>query len=60
MKKFAPYAKAIVGAVVAGLNSLYAALDNDILNKQEVVAIAIAVLTVGGGVYAVTNKPEAE
>lgn len=56
--------KAIVGAVLAaltaGLSTLYTALDDGIVTTQEGVGIAGAVvaalIAVGGGVYAVSNK----
>ena len=61
MTKLAPYGKAIIGAVVAGLNVLYQALDTGGVSGQEWVAVAIAFLTTGGVVFSIPNKdPEAE
>lgn len=50
------YAKAIVGALVAGLSSLQAALD-DGLTAQESIGAAIAALLALGVVWAVPNSP---
>lgn len=56
------YVGAGIAAVVAGLATLYTALDDNIVTGQEAVAIASAVLislgTVFGGVYATTNVPK--
>lgn len=49
------YTKAIVGALIAGLGSLYQALDNDSVTQQEWVAVAIATLTALGLVFVVPN-----
>lgn len=51
------YAKAIVGAVVAGLTSLQAALDDGGITAQEGVAAAIATLGALGLVWAIPNGP---
>lgn len=59
MSKVSPYAKALIGAVVAGLNVLYQALDADGISGQEWVAVAIAVLTTGGVVFGVPNADPA-
>lgn len=50
------YAKAIVGAAVAGLSSLQAAM-NDGLTAQEGIGAAIATLLALGVVWAVPNTP---
>lgn len=50
------YLKAIVAALVAGLGSLYQALDNDSVTSQEWVAVALATLAALGTVYGVPNK----
>ena len=61
MEKIAPYAKAIIGALVAALASLQQALDDNGVSAQEWTAIAIAFLTAAVLVFAVPNKdPEAE
>jgi hypothetical protein len=52
-----PYLKAILGALVAGLGSLYQALDNGQVSAQEWVAVAIATLAAAGAVYAAPWKP---
>lgn len=52
---------ALIGAAVAGLGTLYTALDDNLVTAQEGVGIAVTTLTalgaVFGGVYATTNKP---
>ena len=62
MTKIAPYAKSIVGALVAGLGSLYQALDGDqAVTAQEWIAVAMTTLTALGVIFAVPNKdPRAE
>jgi hypothetical protein len=61
MSKLAPYMKAVIGALVAGLASLQQALDDGSVSAQEWTAVAIAFLTAGAVVFAVPNKdPEAE
>lgn len=54
---FSSYAKATVGAVLAGLTAAATALGDNSISGQEGVTIAIAVVTVFGGVFATTNKP---
>lgn len=51
------YLKAIVGAVVAGLTALQAALDDDGITAQEGIGAAIAALVALGVVWAVPNRP---
>ncbi len=52
------YAKAIVGAVLAGLTALATALtQNGDVSAAEWVAIAIAIVATFGGVYAKRNAP---
>jgi hypothetical protein len=53
------YAKAIAGAVVAGLGSLYLALDNDVVTTQEWVGIASLTLATFIGVWGVPNAAPA-
>ena len=55
MDKFAPYAKALVGAAAAGLAVLAGALDGGV-TPAEWIEVALAILGVGGGVYAVPNR----
>lgn len=55
------YAKAIVGALIAGLSALGIALDDGAVTYQECVTIAIAALTALATVWAVPNaQPEPE
>ena len=66
MNKIAPYAKAITGAVIAGLGSLGTALTPDLDNVVSVtpgewVAVTTATLTASLLVWAIPNKdPEGE
>lgn len=62
MDKIAPYAKSIVAAVVAGLGSLYQALDGDnFVSSQEWIAVVMTTLTALGVVFAIPNKdPQAQ
>lgn len=66
MSKIAPYAKAIIGALVAALGALGAALTPDAsglvsVNPGEWVAVVSALLVGLLAVFAVPNKdPEAE
>ncbi|MGW9196043.1 hypothetical protein [Micromonospora chersina] len=55
--KLKPYAKAIVGAAVAGLTALGAALTDDQVTTVEWVGVAVATLAALGVVWAVPNKP---
>ena len=55
--KLKPYAKAIVGAAVAGLTALGAALADDQVTTVEWVGVAVATLAALGVVWAVPNKP---
>lgn len=50
------YLKAIVAALVAGLGSLYQALDNSAVTAQEWVAVALATLAALGAVYGTPNR----
>jgi hypothetical protein len=49
------YAKAIVGAIIAGLGPLYLALDDGRMSGQEWVTVAAAFLTALGVVWGVPN-----
>lgn len=61
MKNIAPYAKALTGALIAGLASLQQSLDNDAVSAQEWTGIAIATLSGLALVWAIPNKdPEGE
>lgn len=50
------YLKAIVAALVAGLGSLYQALDQDGVTAQEWVAVALATVAALGAVYRTPNR----
>lgn len=58
-----PYAKAVVGAIVAALSALSAYLVNDTsfsdITAGQWVQVAIAFLVALGAVYAVPNTPSA-
>lgn len=54
------YAKAITGALVAGLTALGTALDHDGVTGQEWVGVGIAFLVALGLVWAVPNTPAPE
>ena len=54
LSKPAPYAKAIVGALITGLGSLYQAADGGV-TLQEGIAVAIATLTALAVVWGVPN-----
>lgn len=56
MKKIAPYAKAVIGAVVAGLASAQQALDDNAISSAEGVGIAAAVFTGLVLVFAIPNS----
>ena len=61
MSRIAPYAKALIGALVAGLGSLQQALDDSLVTSQEGTGVAIAFLSGLALVWAIPNKdPEAE
>lgn len=51
----APYAKALTGALVAGLTGIATALDDGSVSAQEYVYAAIAFLVGLGAVWAVPN-----
>lgn len=54
--KLAPYAKALIGAAVAGLGSAAVALNDGHVTAGEWVAIASASLVTLGAVFGVPNK----
>lgn len=56
MNKIAPYLKSLIGALVAGLSSLYQALDNEVVTSQEWVAVAMATLVGLAAVFAIPNR----
>ncbi len=55
--KYATYAKAIVGALIAAGNAVAFGLSDGELTQVEITLAIVAALTVFGGVYGVTNKP---
>ena len=56
-----PYAKAIAGALTAGLTAAATALTDGSVDPVESITIAIAVITALGVIWAVPNKaPEVE
>ncbi|MFE9955822.1 hypothetical protein [Micromonospora sp. NPDC005299] len=52
-----PYAKAVVGGLVAGLTAFGTALADDRVTNAEWVGVGLATLAALGLVYAVPNKP---
>lgn len=50
------YAKAIVGALVAGLTALSAALADGQVTEGEWIGVAVATLAAAGVVWGVPNK----
>lgn len=54
------YAKAVIGALVAGLGILGEGLTDGSLSGQEWIAAAIAALIALGGVYVVPNRSTAK
>lgn len=49
------YAKAVVGALVAGVGALVAALDDDVVTRAEWATVALAFLVALGAIWAVPN-----
>lgn len=49
------YLKALTGALIAGLGSLYQALDNGAVTAQEWVTVAITTLAALGTVWGIPN-----
>ena len=56
MRSIAPYAKAVIGALIAGLTAIGTALTDGGISPAEWVAAAIAFLVALGGVYAIPNS----
>lgn len=56
MDKIAPYAKALIGALIAGLASLQQALDDSSVTAQEWTGVIIALLSGLALVWAIPNK----
>jgi len=57
LNKVAPYAKAIIAAIIALLSSLITALDSGGISAQEWLTAVIALLVAGGAVFSIPNKP---
>ena len=60
MDAIKPYAKAIVGGVVAGLGAAATALSDNAIDNVEIIGIILAFIAGTGFVYAVPNKPATE
>lgn len=58
--KVSQYAKAIVGAGVAGLSALIVAMNDGVVTQSEWLGVAVATLTAAGTVWAVPNAPKEE
>jgi len=56
MTNIAPYLKALVGALVAGLTVIATSMADGSLTAQDFVYAAIALLVAFGSVFAVPNK----
>ena len=57
MNKIAPYAKAIIAAVVTFLGALVTALDSGGISASEWLTALIAFLVAFGAVFSVPNRP---
>jgi len=55
VEKFAPFYKAITGAVVSFLSALIAGLQNGGLSWTEILTAIIALLVGGGAVFTIPN-----
>lgn len=55
MRKFAPYAKAITGTVIAGLGSLGTALTDGVVTPVEWVTIASATLVASYAIWRIDD-----
>ena len=55
MNTLTPYAKALIGALIAGLTAIGTALTDGGVSPAEWVAAAVAFLVALGGVYAIPN-----
>lgn len=56
MSRVAPYAKALVAALVAGLTAVATGLDSSGLSAQEWIYAVVAFLVGLGAVFAVPNR----
>lgn len=57
MAKLAPYAKSIIGALVAFLTAVATGLEDGSLSAQEWITAFIALLVTFGAVFSVPNRP---
>lgn len=57
LEKVAPYAKAIIAAVVAFLTAIATALDSGGIDAQEWITAVIALIVGFGAVFRVPNTP---
>lgn len=57
MNHLAPYAKAIVGGIVAGLGTAATALAENGISDVEWIGIVLAFIAGTGFVYAIPNRP---
>ena len=57
MEKIAPYAKAIIAAVISFLTAISTALEDGHISSQEIITALIALLIAGGAVFSIPNKP---
>jgi hypothetical protein len=57
IEKVAPYAKAIIAALVAFLTAIVTALETDGISASEWITAAIAFLISGAAVFSIPNKP---
>lgn len=51
-------AKAVIGGVLAALGATQVALADGHVSATEWITVAIAAITVAGGVFGVTNRPK--
>lgn len=54
------YAKAAVGAAIAGLSALVPAMDDNTISLAEGITAVVAALVAFSAVWGVKNKPKAE
>lgn len=57
MKSLAPYAKAIIAAIIAALTALGTGLTDGHMTAAEWVAVALSFFVALGAVYGVPNTP---
>ena len=58
--KLAPYAKAIIGGIVAGLGAASVALGDGVIDPVEWIAVTLATIAGLGIVWAVPNTPNVD